>query len=48
MTSQSFLEEFAGLNDGLQQSIYSFADLHVNIAIEDFFSKLIMFNYVVE
>jgi hypothetical protein len=45
MMFQSFLEEFVGQDAGLRQSIHSFADLHVNVAIEDFFSKLIMFDY---
>jgi hypothetical protein len=47
MTRQSFLEEFVDQDAGLQQSIHSFADLHVNVVIKDFFLKLIMFDYVI-
>jgi hypothetical protein len=47
MTCQLFLEEFVGQDAGLWQAIHSLADLHVNVAIKDFFSKLIMFDYVV-
>ncbi len=47
MMCQSFLKEFVGQDAGMQQSVHSFADPHVNVAIEDFFLKLIIFNYVV-
>jgi hypothetical protein len=47
MMRQLFLEEFVGQDAGLWQSVHSFAGLHVNVAIKDFFLKLIMFDYVV-
>jgi hypothetical protein len=47
MTWQLILEKFVGQDACLRQSVHSFADLHVNVAIEDFISKLIMFDYVV-
>ncbi len=47
MIHQSFLEEFVGQDASLRQSVCSFVDLYVNVAIKDFFLKLIMFNHVV-
>jgi hypothetical protein len=47
MMHQSFLEEFVGEDASLRQSIHSFADLHLNIAIKDLLLKLIMFDYVI-
>ncbi len=47
MMRQSFLEEFVGQDAGLWQSVHSFADLHVIVAIKDYFLKLLMFNYVI-
>jgi hypothetical protein len=46
MTRQLFLEEIVGQDAGLWQSVHSFTDLHVNVAMKNFFSKLMMFNHV--
>jgi hypothetical protein len=37
MMRQLFLDEFVGQDAGLRQSVHSFADIHVNVAIKDFF-----------